>query len=900
LIARSGRAAATAQPETSREYGCTRFNVFVLVERAAAMGVLEGALDFALRGTGGIVFVGGEAGIGKTALVTEFVARVGDRGPKTRVVIRRGACDHVSANAAVLGALVEAVPELAPLAENASARPALVRAARDALTAEPTLLVLEDLHWADGATLDVLRHLGRRLAGTALLVVATFREDEVTRTHPLTTVLGDLATAPGARRVSLARLSVDGVRQLVESRGVAAFDIDDLHRRTAGNPFFVTEVLAASQDAVPASVRDVVLTRVARLDHAAQRILAAAAVLGARAELDQLTAVAQQPPTAVDTCVTAGMLVADAPGWSFRHELAREAVAGQLPPGDLAQLHRRAYAALSQDVVPDDRCLAYHSDGARDRRATLVHAERAAIRADQFGAHREAAEQYRLALRAEPRDAVTRRRLCEALSYQCYLTDQPEEALAARRRALELAEVQGDPEAVGASLRWVSRLSWFLGRSQESRRYGERAVAVLEPLGDGHELAMAYSNLAQLTMLARDSEATKSWGARALDLARRIGDVEVEIHALNNVGTVLTFDAATVDEGRAMLHRSLDLAVATEAEEHAARAWTNLGSSALDQHEHAYAQATLGRGIAYCEERDLDSWRWYMLTAQAASLAEQGRVDEAEAITRSVLMVAHLSPISAVRAYVVAARIAGRAGRDAGTLIADAQRIAELTGESSRLVSVASVAAEGAWLRGHPAQIPALLERAWTAASARPDPWHLGELAWWARLGGMDLVLPGPPAAPFAAMLTGEWTAAAELWTAHGCPVWAALALAGSPELHDARRALELAETASAPAVAARIRTDRQALGLPLPRGPRATTRHNPASLSARELDVLTRLVAGASNADIAASLFLSEKTVGHHVSAILRKLGQPSRARAAAVAVQQGIVSPPTIATPT
>jgi DNA-binding NarL/FixJ family response regulator len=401
-------------------------------------------------------------------------------------------------------------------------------------------------------------------------------------------------------------------------------------------------------------------------------------------------------------------------------------------------------------------------------------------------------------------------------------------------------------------------------------------------------------------MLARDSADARHWGERALDVAHRIGDTEVEIHALNNVGTALTFQADTVHEGRALLQRSLDLAIATDAEEHAARAWTNLGMGAVDQHDHEYAQTMLGRGVAYCEEHDLDSWRWYMSSGLAASLAEQGRAEQTETLTRRILSVAHLTPISAVRALVAAARIALRAGRDADTLIGEAQRIAELTGESQRLVPVASVAAERAWLAGRLDEIPAVLEQAWTEAITKPDPWHIGELAWWARVGGVNLVPVVPPAAPFAAMLADDWAAAAHEWTARGCPVWTALALAPSPDLDDAREALALAEAAGAPAVAERIRADRQAKGLPLPRGPRAATRHNPASLSARELEVLKLLVAGASNADIAARLFLSEKTAGHHVSAILRKLEQPTRARAVAVAVQRGIVPSPDAEVPT
>jgi DNA-binding NarL/FixJ family response regulator len=145
---------------------------------------------------------------------------------------------------------------------------------------------------------------------------------------------------------------------------------------------------------------------------------------------------------------------------------------------------------------------------------------------------------------------------------------------------------------------------------------------------------------------------------------------------------------------------------------------------------------------------------------------------------------------------------------------------------------------------------------------------------------------------PFRLMLAGAWADAADAWTAIGCPLWAALALGASPDADDGRRALAIVDRLGAAGVRRALLRSRSALGVPVPRGPRPSSRANPAGLTARELEVLRLLADGLSNAELAGRLYLSEKTVGHHVSAVLRKLGEPTRSRAVAAALRRGIVA--------
>ena len=217
--------------------------------------------------------------------------------------------------------------------------------------------------------------------------------------------------------------------------------------------------------------------------------------------------------------------------------------------------------------------------------------------------------------------------LLEGHSYECYLTDQLDEAVASREPALGCWRAVGDRGREGDTLRWLSRLAWLQGRNAEAERAGRQAVELLEGLAPGPELAMAYSNLAQLAMLADDVDHAVSWGERAIELAERLGQTEILVHALNNVGTAQL--QAGRPPGWATLDRSLALAEANGLEEHVARAYTNLVAVALEQRDYRLTARAADTGIRYCAERDLDTWRLAMLADQARADFEQGRWTEA-------------------------------------------------------------------------------------------------------------------------------------------------------------------------------------------------------------------------------------------------------------------------------
>jgi tetratricopeptide (TPR) repeat protein len=390
------------------------------------------------------------------------------------------------------------------------------------------------VHWADEATLDVLRLLARRVETVPALVVASYRDDELDRAHPLRIMLGELATSRTVGRMKLVRLSPGAVTQLAEPYGV---DADELYRKTAGNPFFVVEALATGAEGIPDTVRDAVLARAARLSPAGATLLEAVAVVPPQAELWLLEALAGDAADRLDECLTSGMLVAEPAGVGFRHELARLAVEESVPPHRKVGLHRRALADPPVGA-PDLARLAHHAEAAGDADAVLRFAPAAGARAASLGAYREAAAQYARALRVGDRlSAAQRAELLERRSFACYLTDQNDAAVDATKEALECRRQLGQRLEEGDSLRWLSKILWCPGRITESERAAREAVTLLEALPPGRELAMAYANLASTSSAAARSEEAVRWAGRALELAERLEDTEITVHTLATIGT---------------------------------------------------------------------------------------------------------------------------------------------------------------------------------------------------------------------------------------------------------------------------------------------------------------------------------------------------------------------------
>ncbi len=854
-----------------------------LLERDRPMAELDEVLAAAASGHGSLVIVGGEAGIGKTRLLTDWTARAAERAR-----IAWGACDDLS-TPIVLGPIHDIARDLrwdiAALRDRehrAAAYASLLEAVASGL--RPTVAVIEDVHWADDATLDLLTYLGRRIQRVSVVIVITYRSDEVGPDHPLRRLFGDVPP-DAVERIGLTPLSAGAVAQLAGSPGRGT----EVYTLTGGNPFLVTEFLTApGTGVVPATVADAVLSRMSRLGAEAHGVAESVSIVPGRCERTLLG----EADDSIEECRRQGLVEADTDTVWFRHELIRRAVEDSLDPARRRRLHQAMVAALSE-VEADPARLVHHAERADDAEALVRFAPLAARGARAAAAHREAYSHYGRLLPHLGRFAESVRvELLSEYTAECYFVDDQQRAIRAAERALDLYRQMGDRRGEGAMLRWISRVHWWRGERDLARESGTHAVSALESIPPSAELAMAYSNLAQLHMLAHEADPAIRWAQRAIEVARLVGDSSAEAHALNNLGSALI--RIGDESGWPLLRESLDLSLGEGLDEHAARAFSNLGWTLIDVRDYAAADELLERGIAFTSSREIHGDLYYMRAERARVRFETGKWAEAEEEARWVQARPHAPGITTLPALTTLARVKTRRGDDDAADLLDTAWVQALaTGELQRMGPVAVGRAEHAWLRNDPAGIARAISPILAEAYGSPQPWVTDEIAFWHWRSGGSVSVP-VTAKPYVLQIQGQWEAAAEAWHRIGCPYEEACAL-GEGDARSIAAGLAIFDRLGAKPAAAILRRRLRSLGVTtVPRGPRPSTRRHPAGLTERQHQVLELIASGLSNAEVADRLYVSPKTVEHHVSAILTKLGVASRSEAAERARALGLLSDP------
>lgn len=845
----------------------------VFLEREDELAALAEAAGAAVAGTGSVVLVCGEAGIGKSSLIGVAGAAL---PPRCRFLV--GYCDDL-ATPRVLGPLRDLIGRVGPVLAEALRRgdqSLVMEAVGDELSSRPTCLVIEDVHWADEATLDVLRYLVRRVPSMPLVLVLTYRDDELGSDQPLRQLLGLVSRTGRMRRLRLARLTPAAVRRMSADTGVNA---DQAFGVTSGNPYFVVEVLAAGDaEAVPLTIADAVQARMARLDPDVRSDVEQLAVVTSAVTTSLVDALIVGGGSVLAPAEQVGLLTVLPQRVTFRHELTRRAVVDAMPASRRISANRRVLAALRTSAHADVSRIVHHAVQAGDDSAVLTYGRLAAEEALAAGAHRQSAAHLGLVLnRPHEFDRGTEARLWHSYGVELYTIDAPwEQARSALERAVALRR-DGDPRLLADTLRWLSRICWWAGDAQSAAAAGDEAVGILSSCG-GDELAMALSNQAQLHALAgRQAQAIVA-AQRAIQIGGHLPITKS--HALNNLGLALSL--TDYPQAERLYRESLELALDADDPEHACRSYVNLIWSGLEHLDLAAARRWLAAGLELADRRECVTFARYLKLELGMLKLATGDWDE---IAETAAFALDGTPPFRCSALTLIGRLRARRGEEGAIgQLRESWRLAQSIGECQRIGPAAAALAEATDLSGEPGLAHAELATAYGVAREFGTEAVLAEIGFWLiRAGGV----PEPSASghPYAELARGNWRRAAEVWDAAGFPYEAAFARTSSESPDDLLAALSALDALGAEPLATRVRAQLRRLGVSrIPRGRRDSTRVNPAGLTERQLQVCRLLSEGMTNAEIAAQLVLSVRTVDSHLAAILAKFGVRTRREAADV----------------
>lgn len=855
-----------------------------LVERERQLDQLCAALTQAGQGHGRTVLLSGEAGAGKSSLLRAFTDRI---AASARVFA--GTCDDLQ-TPRTLGPFRDIARDCGGLGDvGIPDRDAFIEAliAEMSFAQRPAVVIIEDAHWADQASLDIVRVLARRVANLPALLVLTYRDDEMPDDDPLRHVIGSL-TGPAVVRVSVPALTKGAVAALANAAGL---DPARVVAAVGGNPFYLSEILAEPGAAVPASLRDAVLARVARLPAACRFALEQIAVVPSDVESWLVEAVVEGPGV-LEPAERRGMLVLAYRGLRFRHDIARRVIELSMPASRRAAAHRRVLDALVAAGAEPAR-LVHHAVGAGDDDAVARFAAMAAAEASMAESHSEAVNHAQLALRhGGLLDDLQLARLHGIAAGALYALNRFGEAAEHADRAVEEWDAEGSaPAELAEALLISARMSSLLADPVAARHKAIRAMKILHPLGPGRTLAFAFSTIAaQNTLQGRFADA-RYWSERALRLAEQTGSDDVIAHALAYRGV----SRMSLGDGQGFvdLRDSIAIAQRLDHADYLTISAHNLAVMLIRFGRIAEAKPYLDIAERVAAEHRLEKAIFRIEAQQCHLLMLRGSWDEAERRLRVLVESADGAGVNAVTALAFLGRILARRGDPAAARLIDrGWQLALASGEDQKRAFTAGARIEWFWLTG---DVTAVREAGAELIPVAARTGHhalRGEVLRYMRRAGVP-VEPFPECPPpFAAGIEGDWERAARLWKEAGNPYEQALELSESPDVAVVTRALDLLDRLGAVAASRIVRRRLRNAGIRrVPRGPRAATRANPAGLTARQVEVLGLLDEGYTNSEIASRLYLSRRTVDNHVSALLRRLGVGTRRAACEAAADAGLL---------
>ena len=855
-----------------------------LLEREDELGVLHAALEGAIGGQGSGIALAGDSGVGKSTLIEALCEGL------TGARVLRGHCDPLD-TPRPLGPFRD-LQQLSAIDGLGRGEDLLLSEVCEqvyaALCGEPTVLVVEDLHWVDAASVDVLRFLARRIESMPLALIVSYRNHEISARHSARPLLGDIASLDGLSQLELKPLSVDAVRHMLEGTQLEA---ERVHAVTGGNPFFVAEVAKDPDLPLPVSVRDAVLAHTSQVTPHDFEVLQLVATAPDRLDDRVLPALEVDLPT-LRRLEETSLLTRTAAGIVFRHELARQAIESTIPPGGGPRLHALLLDALERVEPRDPAVLTHHAVGARDAPRAARYAREAGEDATRAGSHSEAAAFFETALghldSDDPRD---RAGLLLQMAYQQYMTSRLREAIDNVSATFQLWEEAGDRAGLAAAHNAVAVFEYYNARRRQAEAHSGQAAQIATDSDAEVAYAAARTTQGYLAHMRSDVQHASEYAAQA----HRVADAhhQGELSLRSEVVSAACGLASGDDEARLELLDHVESARARGWDELASTVYSQVANLDVEHGRYRAAEQLLQLSIPFATDRDIPICRHWQTGVRSRLHLQQGHwsaaLEDAETVLEGEGM-----PLATLWPHLITALVPLRRGDDVPSgALDDAWTLAERLDEPLRRLAVLAALAEFSWMteRSDPRVTGYAVEQLPELGAQPGAGWGAGHLSVWLHRLGLPVHAPPGLAEPFRLTLDAQSTEAARWWHLAGDPFAEAMAWTDSAYTSDRVRGVRLLDRLGAVGTADRHRVALRQEGhtTPPPR-PRVSTRANPAGLTNRQLDVARLVARGLSNAEIAARLYISPKTADHHVSAILTKLTLPNRRAVVAQAAELGL----------